>query len=361
MTENFDQTRQSARAFLSAEELSNIERWQKDFLQREQARFAARIAAKRVRDGHGDLRLEHCYLAADGSVQIIDCIEFNDRFRYGDVCADVAFLAMDLAWNERADLSEAFLASYARAADDYDLYTVVDFYESYRAFVRGKVSAMLAEDADADAAVRERARLQARKYFLLAEACTQPPLEAPRLYAVGGLIATGKSSVAGRLAAMLRAPHIEADRTRKRLAGLDPLTPWRDDAFSGNYTPAKTQAVYAELRRRAEVVLRSGRSVVIDASFRDRTERAQLTELAERTGCQLKFIECHAPAELCRERLRKRALGPSASDGRSEIFDAFVRSYEPVVELAPEQHLRIDTSLEKVVVDARLRALAATG
>ena len=104
--ENFEQTRESARAHLSDSELRHIEQWQTGFLQREEARFDARIAAGRVRDGHGDLRLEHCYLGADGSVQIIDCIEFNDRFRYGDVCADVAFLAMDLAWNERPDLSD---------------------------------------------------------------------------------------------------------------------------------------------------------------------------------------------------------------------------------------------------------------
>jgi predicted kinase len=312
-----------------------------------------------VRDGHVDLRLEHCYQGADGAVQIIDCIEFNDRFRYADVAADVAFLAMDLAYNERPDLSEAFLASYARAADDFDLYSVVDFYESYRAYVRGKVSSMLADDVGADEAVRERARVQARKYYLLAEACTRPPLAAPRLYAVGGLIASGKSSVAGRLAAMLRAPHVDADRTRKLLAGLDPLTPWHDAAFSGRYTPDKTQAVYRELERRAEVVLRSGRSVVLDASFRERAQRAGLAALAARVGCALTFLECQAPLPLCRERLRKRAQGPSASDGRDEIFDAFVRSYEPVDELAPEQHVRLDTSRDKAEVDAELRALAA--
>jgi aminoglycoside phosphotransferase family enzyme len=39
----------------------------------------------------------------------VDCIEFNDRFRHADVCADIAFLSMDLSWHERPDLSEAFL------------------------------------------------------------------------------------------------------------------------------------------------------------------------------------------------------------------------------------------------------------
>src|SRR5262249_20743816 len=147
---------------------------------REESRFKARVAAQRVRDGHGDLRLEHCYLDATGNVEIIDCIEFNERFRYGDVAADIAFLAMDLTWHERPDLSEALLAFYASACDDHDLYGVVDFYESYRAFVRGKVSTMLEEDSSANHTARARAAAQARKYYLLAEACTREPIERPK-------------------------------------------------------------------------------------------------------------------------------------------------------------------------------------
>ena len=48
----------------------------------------------RIRDCHGDLRAESVCVT-DG-LCIFDCIEFNDRFRYGDVAAEVAFLAMDL-------------------------------------------------------------------------------------------------------------------------------------------------------------------------------------------------------------------------------------------------------------------------
>ena len=39
------------------------------------------------------------YLFAE-PIAVFDCIEFNRRFRHGDVAADVAFLAMDL--DERA-------------------------------------------------------------------------------------------------------------------------------------------------------------------------------------------------------------------------------------------------------------------
>jgi len=56
-----------------------------------------RVRDHRIRDCHGDLHLEHICLT-DGIV-VFDCIEFNERFRYEDVAAEVAFLAMDLDFN----------------------------------------------------------------------------------------------------------------------------------------------------------------------------------------------------------------------------------------------------------------------
>jgi uncharacterized protein len=342
--ENFAQTQHSALSYLSAGELAAIERFQLDFLTEKRALFEARARASRIRDGHGDLRLEHCYLDDEGGVEIIDCIEFNDRFRYGDVCADLAFLSMDLTWHERSDLSEALLAAYALETGDYDLYALVDFYESYRAFVRGKVSAILEGDMHASSAVRARAAAEARKYFVLAHACAREPLDPPALYAVGGLIASGKSSVARALGEQMNAPVIEADRTRKQLADVAPEQPLHDPAFAGHYSAEMTERTYAEVMRRAGVVLAARRPVVIDASFRARSERAAALELARRHGVPFRFIECTASAELCKQRLSERARGPSVSDGRLEIFDAFAASFEPVDELPPESHLRLDTA-----------------
>ena len=155
--ENFDQTRHALSQYLDPTEAEEIVRWQTAFVHEQQDRFERRIAQGRIRDGHGDLRLEHVYIGPRGGIRVLDCIEFNERFRYADVCADIAFLSMDLAAHGRVDLAERLLASYAREADDYDLYSVVDFYESYRAFVRGKVASMLANDEDADPTSRRHA------------------------------------------------------------------------------------------------------------------------------------------------------------------------------------------------------------
>lgn len=344
LRENFAQAAQSALRVFAAGELERLERWQLAFVRGQSARFQARIEQGRIRDCHGDVRLEHCYIDAAGVVTIIDCIEFNDRFRYGDVCSDVAFLAMDLSWHEEPELAEGLLAAYARASGDYDLYGVVDFYQSYRAFVRGKISSMLAESDAIDSRSRLRAERDARKYYLLAEACSGEPLGKPALYAVGGVIASGKSSVADALGQLMHAPVIDADRTRKSMAAIAPTTPLHDAAFSGHYGLEQSARVYEELLRRAAVVLRSGRSVVLDASFRGAAQRTAGRELAERSEVPFLFIECSAPEAVCKQRLAERERGPSVSDGRLAIFDAFVANYEPVTELHSEQHVRIDSS-----------------
>jgi aminoglycoside phosphotransferase family enzyme/predicted kinase len=353
--ENFEQTRDSAPQVLDRKELEAIERWQLGFIADREALFEQRIAKGRVRDGHGDLRLEHCYLH-DEQVEIIDCIEFNERFRYGDVCADLAFLAMDLNRHERRDLSESLLANYAQACGDYDLYAVVDFYQSYRAYVRGKVSSILEREARTEDE-RLRAAATARQYYLLAEACMREPLDRPQLIAVGGMIASGKSTVARRIGELAHAPVIQSDRVRKSLAGVEPLTALRDEAFHGNYAPQRTEAVYAELLRCADVVLRSGRSVVLDASFRTREKRRAARELAAKHKLEFTFVETHAPEAVLLARLAEREKSPSVSDGRLEVFDAFRASFEPVEELAAFEHVRIDTTQPLRADHARLARL----
>ena len=351
--ENFEQSRVAARTYVGARVEREVEARQRDFLRDHAPLFAARIAAGRVRDGHGDLRLEHAYFEP-GGLRIIDCIEFDERYRVSDVAADVAFLSMDLAGHGRVDLAEHFLARYARAADDYDLYALVDFYEGYRAWVRGKVSAILAADEGASEDVRRRAGEDARRHFVLAQACERPALLAPTLVCVGGLIASGKSTVSEALAEELSCPVIDADRTRKHMLGFGDEQRLSEAAWKGAYGLDTTRRVYAELLRRAAVVLGSGRSVVIDASFRSRRERERARALAQSLGMSFRFVECRAPVDECRRRLALRKGGPS--DATTEIFDDFVARYETVEEIPPSQHVAIDTTRP---LDRSLRELRA--
>ena len=56
--------------------------------------LAARAHARRIVDGHGDLRPEHIWLG--DSVKIIDCLEFNAALRAVDPVDEVAYLDLEL-------------------------------------------------------------------------------------------------------------------------------------------------------------------------------------------------------------------------------------------------------------------------
>jgi uncharacterized protein len=358
--ENFAQVGAALERYVSPAEAVELRRIPREILAKRRGAFERRAASGRVRDGHGDLRLEHVYFEDDGPPKVIDCIEFNERFRYGDVCSDIAFLSMDLAHFGAVDLAERFLAQYARASNDYDLYELVDFYEGYRAFVRGKIAHFVASDEALPAAKRQAAAAQARGYFLLALSAERRALLTPQMVCVGGIIAAGKSTLADALAFEMSAPVVDADRTRKDMVGVRATEAVRDGAWAGAYDPAFTDVVYAEVLRRARVVLASGRPVILDASFRCARLRAAARALALEVGAPFCFLECQVPLDVARARLAERAQGQSVSDGRIEVLEDFVERFEPVTELLDSEHLVIDTRAGLDAELSRVRVRVAT-
>lgn len=164
--ENFEQTEEFIGCpALSREQFDAISAYAGDFLGREEL-FAERIAAGRIRDCHGDLYSANICL--DTPIHIYDCIEFNQRFRYCDVAADVAFLAMDLDFHGLDELSRYFIDSFAARSGDPGLAAMLDFYKCYRAYVRGKIGLFTAHAPEVDAATKETCLAQAAQYFTLA-------------------------------------------------------------------------------------------------------------------------------------------------------------------------------------------------
>jgi aminoglycoside phosphotransferase family enzyme len=128
--------------------------------------FEKRIAEDRVRDCHGDIHSGNIFVT-DG-IYIFDAIEFNERFRYSDVAADVAFLAMDLDFRERHDLSDFFVERYIRYSGDQELMRLLPFYKCYRAYVRGKVTSFKLKDPSVGSEEKNSAMKEAKAYFKLA-------------------------------------------------------------------------------------------------------------------------------------------------------------------------------------------------
>ncbi|MGI6656596.1 MAG: hypothetical protein ACOX5Z_07190 [Desulfobulbus sp.] len=165
--ENFEQTRDFiGQGALGQEQFERISEFSRRFLEQEDI-FQRRIEGGYIRDCHGDLYSANICLA--DKVYIYDCIEFNERFRYSDVAADVAFLAMDLDFHGLEAFSKRLIAGFTAASADTGLVEVLDFYKCYRAYVRGKIGLFTAGDPAVAPEERAACIENASRYFRLAE------------------------------------------------------------------------------------------------------------------------------------------------------------------------------------------------
>ncbi|HLV99184.1 MAG TPA: AAA family ATPase [Ktedonobacterales bacterium] len=336
--ENFEQTRPFLGQALDTAAYDQMAASVRRFLGERQRLFAERQRAGRIRDCHGDLRLQHVYVLGQ-QIAVIDCIEFNERFRYGDVAGEVAFLTMELDAAGRPDLARAFVDAYMRESLDDSLRELLPFYACYRAYVRAKVAAFLMDEPEAPAAQREAARQQARALFLLA-AHYASGLQGQTLLLIGGVMGTGKSTLAAALQRETGWALCSSDATRKRLAALRPAQAQEHRFGQGLYSQDWTARTYQALLEAAEAALASGRSVVVDASFIRRADRQAAARLAAAQGAQAIFLECVCPQEVTLERLARRwaarVAGESqadgdasqASDGRPDLYAAQVARWE---------------------------------
>lgn len=320
--ENFRQTRQFAGDTLSSRDLRFIEEWVERFIRDNADIFVRRVDGGFIRDCDGDIHMENICLEADGGICIFDCIEFNTRFRYGDTAADIAFLLMDFDLNRRPDFCGPFIEEYRQTTGDSGVTEVLDFYKVYRAYIRGKVESMRLLDPQIPAADKEAARERSRRYFRLARGYIAREALTPSLILTCGLTGTGKSLTARELAFDLGLEIVSSDVVRKELAGLAPTEHRAGDRYGeGIYTDTCTDRTYRALLEQAEAALAAGRGIIVDATFRRRTDRDRFRRLAVRHGAHFHLIHAICPEEFARKRLEARqGHAGEASDGRWDIY-----------------------------------------
>ncbi len=164
--ENFQQTEKYQGITIGKRDFGDIKRWTDDFYRSKEQVFHERIGGKMIRDCHGDLHMEHICLT--DSMPIFDCIEFNERFRYTDTLADIAFLLMDLEYRGGAEFASILWSNYRDISGEGDADALLNFYKVYRAYVRGKVISFQLDDGNIDQGKKEEAISAAKRYFRLA-------------------------------------------------------------------------------------------------------------------------------------------------------------------------------------------------
>jgi predicted kinase/osmotically-inducible protein OsmY len=249
---------------------------------------------------------------------------------------------MDLDHHGRAELASELVDEYVGCSGDVELPCLLDFYRAYRACVRGKVLSFRLEEATLDPRSREQITAEAQAYFDLAHAYAS--VRRPRIVVVMGLPATGKTTLASKLACRLGLVHISSDQVRKGLAGLRRDEPRPEPFRGGIYGRAMTRRVYSAMRGVARRWLRRGRSVVLDATFGDARERAAVRRMAVRAGASVRFMVCQAPDGTIVERLAARAgQSGGSSDARPELWPELKAAYGAPDELTDA--IAIDTTV----------------
>ena len=344
--ENFSQTEKYIGRTISSHQYQQIKGYCRSFIRENVSLFEKRVKDNRIRDCHGDLHTSH--ICFENGICIYDCIEFNDRFRYGDTASEVAFLAMDLDHHGRADISRSFVKEYIAKSHDVELKKLLNFYKCYRAYVRGKVASFKLDDPYITKGEQEKAVETANSYFYLAHSYVK---SVPILFITTGLVGSGKTALSQALAERMGFVVLSSDVTRKRLAQI-PETEHRFEEYdSGIYSPDFSRKTYDAMLAEAKDILAEGGSVIMDASFVKAEERKRVKALAEEMNASFFILECKSDEETTRRRLSRRLEQGSVSDGRWEIYLLQKKRFEPVVEVPPQKRVIIDTTqpIDKMV------------
>jgi aminoglycoside phosphotransferase family enzyme/predicted kinase len=330
--ENFEQSAAQVDKALSRAVFERLQTVTEAALARLHPLIEARARRGVPRDTHGDLHLDHVYLFPDqpppADLVIVDCIEFNERFRFADPVADMAFLVMDFVFHGRRDLARVFAGAYFRASGDEEGRALLPFYTAYRAAVRGKVEGFELAEQEIPEAERAGALQRARAHWLLALGELDEPDRKPCLALVGGLPGAGKSTLARALAERAGFEVIRSDAVRKELAGLAAQQSASGRFGEGLYAPAWTERTYAECLRRAEQALFEGKRVLVDANFGKDQRRQIFVEAAHGLGVPAVLLLCRADPETVRERLHHRQS--DVSDADWTIYRKAAEHWEPL-------------------------------
>lgn len=286
--------------------------------------LAARKQAGQVRECHGDLHLGNLVLI-DGQVRLFDCIEFNEDLRWIDVASEIAFTYVDLLAHDQPGLAAWFVNEVLSCSGDYEAAQVLRFYAVYRAMVRAKVAAIRTSQTQEN-------NHEVMHYLELAERLVTPIPQ--KLVITHGLSGCGKTIASSELLqndSQANTLRLRSDVERKRLYGLTSTQRSQSPTDAGIYAPGAGARTYQRLHDLTHSLLCAGWSVVVDAAFLKRADRATFRTLADASGAAFSILAPQASPEQLRQRiLTRQALGQDASEATLAVLAQQMQVIEPL-------------------------------
>ncbi|MBU4299367.1 AAA family ATPase [Patescibacteria group bacterium] len=345
--ENFRQTKPFLGRVLNETVYKFIAGETRNFIKENKRLFLKRQREEKIRDCHGDLYTENIFIAPQ-KIYIIDCIEFNKRFRYQDIASDAAFLAMDFDYLGKPDFSKYFIRQYNAEFNDKDLFKILPFYKCYRAYIRAKVGCFsLPAVALAKAGLLQDNVSSIQKYFSLAFKYAHGfSKRKPFLLIICGQIGAGKTYLARHLSKITGAPLLLSDAIRKEMLGI-PLYEHRKKGLEKIYSHRMTVRVYKKMLSDGLELLKQDQSVILDATFPTEFYRNIVIEAAEKEKILYFFVECRASEDKIIERLKKRRKKKEISDATLNIYLQMREKFDKI-KLPKEHYVLIDTEKNNV-------------
>jgi len=288
-----------------------------------------------VRECHGDLHLGNITMI-DGQPVMFDCIEFNPELRWIDVINEMAFLVLDLLHFSCGYQANWLLNRYLQLTGDYGGLGVLRFYLVYKALVRAKLS--LLKGLQRHGRPEQQTAAEYQSYIDLTGQFTQP--NRPALIITHGFSGSGKSFVSRQLAARIGAIQIRSDIERKRLFGYRE----HDNTCGGIYSPEANRQTYEKLCELAKIVNAAGYTVIVDAAFLKKWERALFRQLAADCLVRFAIISFTAPERILRERIDQRT--DDASEATVAVLEMQLQIAQPLSTLELKESVVIETSRE---------------
>lgn len=300
--------------------------------------LADRHARGFVRACHGDLHLGNI-VRWRNRILMFDCIEFDDALRWIDVASDLAFALMDFSAHGRDDCAHRLLAGWLARTGDHAALGVLPCYVVYRALVRALTARLRGDEA-------ARAR-----YLRIASAMADARRAArPALLLCHGVSGSGKSLASRALAEQIGAIRLSSDVERKRRAGVPDETRLSADAYSAT----TIDRIYDALLSEAAVVLESGYTAIVDATFLHERNRAAFVSLAARLGVRVAILDFTARQATLAARVAARAAGGcDPSDADTAVLARQIGHADPLTGPEAAIAIRFDTDCDAAAYRSR--------
>lgn len=326
VADNFAQLLPLVERPLDRARLVDLQTWSQATYDRLRDSIDERKAKGFVRECHGDLHLANLALI-DKKVTAFDCLEFNPSLRWIDVMSEVAFLTMDLQQRGGDQFAARFLDAFLSISGDYAGVALLRFYQVYRAIVRAKVTMLRLTQPGTPTQEREELKGRYIHYIDLAQEYMAPGR--PALIIMHGLSGGGKTAVSQRLVEAFLAIRLRSDVERKRLFGIEPSARRGGKVGADIYSAQAGEQTYARLAELASELLHAGMPVIVDAAFLKISQRAQFHQLALDANVPFAIVDCHAPIEILKTRVKERGAS-DASDANGAVIDHQLLTYEPI-------------------------------